>query len=292
MEIFNFLIFIIGFLVLCLLCVLSSKNTTSVSTVVNSSSKSTRFTPTYFEIYDKSTESECSRLIVIYPFRWYILSNQNRVYVLDSESGYDCPTNMTPGVRITKSNNLEVTCLSMNKDTAIKYFEDVEPVRVDYDLLGKEKFTVTDALNMLFEKYLTLSDENETVTSKMPGPLKYLRTNIERVKHRFTRSSGVGKVFLNQKLNIRNVLNNYYSKKPTPIRRKVSRNPYAVNDNIQVPQNIPKPVSTQEELSILDSLTLQIISPPPKINTQDPKRKIYFYVSSDEDDDPVIQTRC
>lgn len=177
------MVFVIGFIVICVLCYATTKNKDPVSNLINSSSEATRFSPTYFEIYDKSTKTNCTRLIVIYPFRWYILSKNNKVYVLDSESGYDCPTQMTPGVVITKSNNLEVVCLSMNKDAALKYFDSVAPIRIEYNLIGVEKFTITDALNMLFENYLTL--EEETIKKILPGPLKYVSVKIPTLVNKF-----------------------------------------------------------------------------------------------------------
>lgn len=232
MNLLNFIIFLCGFFILCLMCVFSLKNKNPITDIINNSSKVTRFTPTYFEIYDKSTENNCTRLIIIYPFRWFIFSNENNVYLLDSESGYTCPVNMTPAVEIRPTNNLEVVCTSMDRDTILKYFENVKPIRIDYNLIGVEKFTITDALNKLFDGYLTLKDDLDNTTLKndhLPGILKFIPLYINRKRtkrdiYSFSSSKNFSKVYSNtpqrrkyyltneEREHLTKVINKYYKR--------------------------------------------------------------------------------
>lgn len=168
----------------------STKIQTPVSDILQTASKDTKFSPVYFDIYDKSTETSCTRLIRIYPFNWNIVSINNQVYVLDSESGYTCQAGYTPGIKIIKSNNLEVECLSTNKDGIFRYFQNLNPIRVEYSLDGREKFTVMDALNYLFDGYLTLTDDDADVEKKILKKLgigNYKLKTIPRQKLRTLR---------------------------------------------------------------------------------------------------------
>lgn len=121
-----------------------------VSYFVDNSSKITSFKPTYLLIYDKTVDPNiCNRLIVIYPFRWTVLCFNNELYVLDTNSPFRCPTGMHPGLKLFQSNNVKETCLSIGREDVIQHFSDVWPQRIEYDLNGIEKFTITDAINML-----------------------------------------------------------------------------------------------------------------------------------------------
>lgn len=174
----HLLFLIVSLFIIALLCYNSTSTFKNpIIDIITDSENKTRFSPTYFEIYDKSTETQCTRLIIIYPFRWYIYSQNNEVFLINSESGFSCPTNMTPGVEIKKSTDLQVVCLSMDFNLIFSFFQDIEPIRIEYSLLGVEKFTITDALNMLFDGYLTLTDEQSSRLFRV-GTLKYLSTKI------------------------------------------------------------------------------------------------------------------
>lgn len=163
------------------LCFYGAKFKIPLDRQLQATSVNTRFSTTYFEIYDKSTADSCNRLIIIYPFRWYLLSQQNQLFVIDSESGYDCPANMMPGVQIDKTNDLSVVCLTMNSITALAYYSDVQPVRLDFSLEGKERFTILDAVNLLLDEQLVTfinEDEQREIGSLAPGPLRYIPLKV------------------------------------------------------------------------------------------------------------------
>lgn len=119
--------------------------------IINESSQKTDFRPTYYEIYDSSTIDVCNRFVIMYPFRWYFYCLNNQLYVLDSESAYDCPTSLFPAIKVVPTTTLSVVCISVNKDDILQLYKDVAPIQKFYDLIGIEKFTVSDALNLLFE---------------------------------------------------------------------------------------------------------------------------------------------
>lgn len=165
MNVVILLIFVLALLFLLVYYCKTSNASMLISNVVNKSSEATNFSPTYYDIYDKSTEGNCDRLIHIMPFDWWIWSNRNRVYILNSQSGYDCPTNMSVGIEVKfNSEDLNVSCLNLQTAQIFQFYMDMEPVRVFFNLNNITSFTIADSLNFLFTKYLTLlDDENVNV---------------------------------------------------------------------------------------------------------------------------------
>lgn len=131
----------------------------------------TRFSPTYFEIYDKSTDNVCNRLILVKPFEWVILANVGHVIILN-DTIFECPIGDTPSVMVPSFNpqiadveesiNFRNVCLKGNFAQILISYQTVAPVFVKFDIEdGQEpnKFTILDALNILFKNYITMDPE-------------------------------------------------------------------------------------------------------------------------------------
>lgn len=120
----------------------------------------TRWEPAYFLIYDNSTIDECNRFIHIFPFNWYVWAIQNQVYIIENTQGIICSTGTIPAIKVSEDPaNFVHVCLSVTLDGIIgQYLE--APFKIFYDITESSqtnKFTVLDALNILFERYITIS---------------------------------------------------------------------------------------------------------------------------------------
>lgn len=155
----------------------------------------TQFGVTEFIIYDKSDyengnnvdretnddnpDAQCNRLICVKPFDWYIWAKNGRVYILN-DTLYNCPLNTTPAVRVPGRHEISTdegprkmydfnnVCLNMSfVDLVNAYTNNSKIVRVRFDIEElaeqKDKFTIFDALNYLFERFITMDDEGTAV---------------------------------------------------------------------------------------------------------------------------------
>jgi len=118
----------------------------------------TRFKPTFFLIYDQSTPTNCNRLIVVEPFKWLIWAINNDVYILDNAVAQTCPVGSSPAYKLTEDiHTIKSICINIMPDALINLYND--PIRVDYDVTETSvanKFTILDALNILFKNYITI----------------------------------------------------------------------------------------------------------------------------------------
>lgn len=115
-------------------------------------SKKSQIEDSYFEIYDKSSETVCNRLIVVKPFDWYILSRHGSAYVLNQTTN-NCNDSSTPAAKIIDSDMFENVCLPHTMADIIDSFSVETPVQVPYKITGV-KFNILDALNCLSSGYL------------------------------------------------------------------------------------------------------------------------------------------
>lgn len=139
-------------------------------------SDATQFNPTFFEIYDKS-DASCNRLIVVQPFQWHIWGINGQVYLLN-ESNRSCPINYTPTIVVpnNKSDDLsnqvfkDVCINKVFNEVVRSYTDSIKPVIVNFNIRelqqDETKFTILDALNFLFTKYLTM-DPPHTYTDNL-----------------------------------------------------------------------------------------------------------------------------
>lgn len=138
---------------------------------VSKASQMSEFNPTFFEIYSAS-DTECDRFIIVQPFGWYIWATSGKVYVLN-QSSYECGFNQTPAVVIpsvgntkTQSLQLNTVCLNILLSSLITSYKQKKGHIIYYDISKlqseENKFTVIDALNFLFTKYITMTALSNT----------------------------------------------------------------------------------------------------------------------------------
>lgn len=176
-----------------------------VENSITKASKETNFEPTFFEIYDKSTTDVCDRLIFVKPFNWLIWAKNGVVYVLN-DSIYDCPQTTTPAVRVPSAvnnnersiYNFKTICINIVLSDILATYRSCTPSVVKFDITAlqqtKDRFTILDALNYLFQNYITmdsplaLKTQNQVFSNKS----ELLHSNItedERIAFdRFSKS--------------------------------------------------------------------------------------------------------
>ena len=155
-------------LIILIIIIIISIDLKLAETAVNYASEKTQFNTTFFEIYDKSVdEHTCDRLIVVNPMSWHIWAINGSVYLLN-ESNRGCPINYTPAMKVPKNKETDLSkqvfkdvCLNRVFNTIVtSYTDTIQPVIVDFkitDLQAQEgRFTILDALNFLFTKYITM----------------------------------------------------------------------------------------------------------------------------------------
>nr|WOZ57667.1 PIF-4 [Menippe mercenaria nudivirus] len=185
--------FLLVILILIIICSTSINKLLGIP--IEQASKETQFKPTYFEIYEKSNES-CNRLIVVQPFKWHIWAINGQVYLLN-ESNQTCPINYTPAVLVPSNKSDDTTnqvfkevCVNMVFNNIVNSYTANRPVEVPYEIENLQaqegKFTILDALNFLFTKYITMdppdakNPDNAVIKNNMilDGHLKYLNRHL------------------------------------------------------------------------------------------------------------------
>lgn len=138
----------------------------SIRNIINKAVNSSEYKPTIFEIYDRSTEQICDRLVIIKPFDWYLWNVNDELYVLNPENGMFCGPGSTPAVKILKSECIKF-CLQLDFDSIIRSYKQVTKHEIEYNI-DKPIFTIFTALNILCKKYLKfkLSDTLNSETIK------------------------------------------------------------------------------------------------------------------------------
>lgn len=147
----------------------------TVELMIDEASQLTQYSPTFYEIYDKSTKDICNRLIVVQPFGWTILARFGKVFVIN-ETPFHCQGGSTPAVEIEDATKrvyvttddeqyFQSVCLSVELQTLYTHYKSVGlPVYVPFHIsqIQQEagRFTVFDALNDLFSKYITLNNND------------------------------------------------------------------------------------------------------------------------------------
>lgn len=126
---------------------------------INIASRNTEMKSTYFEIYDKSTEATCNRLIVVKPFDWYILARFGDIFILNQITDR-CDASSTPSSKIIDSDTFENVCVASSMVDIIDSYANARVVRIPFRM-GDVKFNILDALNMLANGYLPDPSNNE-----------------------------------------------------------------------------------------------------------------------------------
>lgn len=242
---------LIGLFLLCIviLLILYFNKSTILTNVAKESSLASRFSPTVFKIYDNPITGECDRLIIIKPFDWYILAKGGRVYILN-QTTYDCPQNATPSVLVPQSvNEVNInyeflhTCLDINFRDIVDIYRNssfIKEYTLPYDLQSlwsvKDRFTVLDALNYLFQHYITMSlsdaiGENEPFSERTFGRM--------RKKRSLTDESGIMKTSHIFKNNMKkNYILSYLNNGKRPKRVKYDVPNYSNNEALLNPYSL------------------------------------------------------
>lgn len=135
------------------------------SYAIGEASKKTRIQQFYFEIYDKSTQHNCNRLIIIKPFDWHILARFNEVFILN-QSNIECNNRSTPASRIIDSDVFENVCVSSVFVEILDDYMTIVPNKIPFSVDGMQ-FTILEALNILGDGYLPISDKNAYVNDNI-----------------------------------------------------------------------------------------------------------------------------
>lgn len=160
---------------------------------ITCASKETQFDTTFFEIYERSVDStNCNRLIIVQPFKWHIWAINGSVYLLN-ESNKSCPINYTPSILVPTNKSDELSNqvfndICINKvfnEITTSYTDNLQPIIINFDIetlqSTENKFTILDALNFLFTKYITMdldTDPSKTDAKVTDGVVRLNRINI------------------------------------------------------------------------------------------------------------------
>lgn len=142
-----------------------------IETIYTTAEKNTRFEPTYYLIYDRSTETNCNRLIRVMPFNWVIWAINSDIFIIETTGAAICPPGTTPAVQVLEDKySMSTSCLTVLFQSILNLYPD-QPHKIFYDIEKSavpHKFTILDALNNLFEQYLTISFTNkESLTNRL-----------------------------------------------------------------------------------------------------------------------------
>lgn len=133
-------------------------------------SKSTQFGSTYYEVYDKSTDDVCDRLIIVSPFNWYIWAKNGLVYLLNA-TNQTCPPTYTPSTLVpsvidpdAEHYSFKSVCLYIIfNDIVESYKTTTLPIKIAFNIKEIQSvprnFTILDALNDLFKSLITMDNE-------------------------------------------------------------------------------------------------------------------------------------
>jgi hypothetical protein len=151
-----------------------------IESVYMDAEKSTRFEPTYFLVYDRSTETECNRLVRVMPFNWIIWAINNEIYIIESTGATLCPPGTTPAIQVTSDiYSMTSTCITVLFQSILNLYPN-EPRKIFYDVTEsavQDKFTILDALNILFIDLLTIKFDVDDIP--MTNQLTFLNTHQE-----------------------------------------------------------------------------------------------------------------
>lgn len=144
--------------ILLLVYLIKKSSTLGVGRLINSAVAKTEFASTYFVIGDRSTKTECNRLITVKPFGWMLWALNDELYLLEPENGPPCSDSMTPAIRILGDRFLESCLTAPIKTIQLMYSSSYGALlkHVPYTISGKT-FTVLSAINILAKRWLTFA---------------------------------------------------------------------------------------------------------------------------------------
>lgn len=154
------------FIIVILLVVIILKYPKFIKTILNDAVNQSKFVPAQFYIYDRSPDNTvCDRLIVIKPFDWVVWAINGKVYILDTGFGYTCSLGKSSIIQVSKQKEMfKAQCASINLQAIMHLYIDRTPYIVPYDIKEssvENKFTILDALNILFKRFITLDIDTD-----------------------------------------------------------------------------------------------------------------------------------
>lgn len=127
-----------------------------VKSLLNDAVNKSKFNPTSFHIYDRSTDEICDRLIIVQPFEWLLWAINNSLYILNPEAGIKCSTNSVSAIQVDGKQFIE-TCLKLNLNSILQHYQrDRTPYIVNYSI-ETTTFTILSAINLLAREYITFN---------------------------------------------------------------------------------------------------------------------------------------
>lgn len=145
-----------------LLCYLYLKvKELNVDNIINYATRKSEFSPTVFEIFDRSSNEVCDRLIIVKPFDWVLWAVDKNLYLLNPEGGVHCSIGSTPAVRIYADLFVE-TCLKLAYTSILSAYKR-SGIRklVPYEI-NSSTFTILSAINILVKDWITFSPHIDT----------------------------------------------------------------------------------------------------------------------------------
>lgn len=181
---------------ICAICViilvcfaLYKKTKVDGTKVFDYATHNSEYNPTQFLIYDKSTLTECDRLIRVMPFDWYIWCIRGEIYILNPQSSEHCSIGTCPAIKVTGTEFIYV-CLNLGYVNILKGYKSIDPKVVKYTITSK-RFTILTALNILLKDWIKF-DYETTLRIMKPSPSSQeLATTSGR------RSIGMNELFSN-----------------------------------------------------------------------------------------------
>lgn len=151
---------------------IAAKQSLGVAALVQQAARKSAFSPTKFEMFDRSEQGVCDRLIVVMPFEWYVWNCRGRVLILNPEGGIRCSAGKMSAVRVTPSAEFVETCVDANLATLIDVYRATgKHFSVPYDLpQGTTTFTILSALNILAKEWLDLKDDRGSANDTVDSP--------------------------------------------------------------------------------------------------------------------------
>lgn len=139
-----------------------------VGNILNAAVDKSKFNPTTFHIYDRSTPNICDRLIIVQPFEWILWAINDSLYILNPEAGIKCSPNSVSAIQVDGKQFVE-TCLKLNLNSILQHYQRGRtPHIIDYTI-ETPTFTILSAINLLVRNYITFK-VNDNISNVKPLP--------------------------------------------------------------------------------------------------------------------------
>lgn len=186
---------IVSLIALCIVFILCKRSDLNIKGVLNNAVERSEFNPTVFSIYDRSTQTQCDRLIRVRPFDWYIWAIRGDLFILNPEGAIHCSTGTTPAVQVFAESFVE-TCLSSNYDTILNRYLHLPATQIEYTIKENDTFTILSALNILVDGWITFTTEFVTTNNNNTTASNPLQQKRRRKKRSLAETKITSKMLL------------------------------------------------------------------------------------------------